>query len=298
MQVAINNHLLELTNLDKPYWPEEGLVKRDLVQYYRDIAPYLLPYLKERPIVLVRYPDGVAGEYFYQKECPDYAPDWLQTVPVVHSDKTVNYILVGDLESLLWVANQAAIEIHPWLSRRQNDNHPDQAVVDLDPSAGSTFTDVLQVAMLVREGLREFGLEGYPKTSGASGLHIYVPIISDYTFSEVSHAIGWLAGLIVKVFPQKATVERLVRNRTGRVYLDYLQNGRGKTIASVYSLRPQPGAPVSTPLTWEEIRQGDFGPGDFNMRNIHDRLKQIGDIFQPVLDRPQRLDRLIKAARH
>lgn len=290
--VAVNGHEVKLTNLDKLIWPE-GLTKAHLVKYYREIAPYILPYLYNRPLVMKRYPDGVVGESFYQKECPEYAPDWIIRYPVEHSEKVVNYIICNDIATLVWLANQGCLEMHPWLSRIENIECPDIAVMDLDPSEGASFNDVLKIALLVKEALDQFNLQSYPKTSGATGLHIFVPIKPVYAYQTVTKAMQYVAELIVKINPEQATVERKVVQRQGKVYLDYLQNGRGKTMAFPYSLRPLPGAPVSTPLYWEEAESMNIAPDAFSIYNIISRIEEIGDIYYDVLSNKQTLDTLL-----
>ncbi len=290
--VAVNGHEVKLTNLDKLIWPE-GLTKAHLVKYYREIAPYILPYLYNRPLVMKRYPDGVVGESFYQKECPEYAPDWIIRYPVEHSEKVVNYIICNDIATLVWLANQGCLEMHPWLSRIENIECPDIAVMDLDPSEGVSFNDVLKIALLVKEALDQFNLQSYPKTSGATGLHIFVPIKPVYAYQTVTKAMQYVAELIVKINPEQATVERKVVQRKGKVYLDYLQNGRGKTMAFPYSLRPLPGAPVSTPLYWEEAESMNIAPDAFSIYNIISRIEEIGDIYYDVLSNKQTLDTLL-----
>lgn len=290
--VIVDGHQVKLTNLDKLIWPE-GLTKAHLVNYYREIAPYILPHLHNRPLVMKRYPDGLGGEPFYQKECPSYAPDWIIRHPVEHSEKVVNYIVCNSIATLVWLANQGTIEMHPWLSRIENVECPDIAVIDLDPAEGTTFNDVLKIALLVREALSQFNLKSYPKTSGATGLHIFVPIKPVYAFQTVTKAMQYIAELIVKINPQKATVERKVIQRKGKVYLDYLQNVRGKTMAFQYSLRPIPGAPVSTPLYWDEIEELNITPGYFTINNIFSRIEKIGDIYYEVLTNKQKLDLLL-----
>ena len=290
--VAVNGHEVKLTNLDKLIWPE-GLTKAHLVKYYREIVPYILPYLYNRPLVMKRYPDGVVGESFYQKECPEYAPDWIIRYPVEHSEKVVNYIICNDIATLVWLANQGCLEMHPWLSRIENIECPDIAVMDLDPSEGVSFNDVLKIALLVKEALDQFNLQSYPKTSGATGLHIFVPIKPVYAYQTVTKAMQYVAELIVKINPEQATVERKVVQRKGKVYLDYLQNGRGKTMAFPYSLRPLPGAPVSTPLYWEEAESMNIAPDAFSIYNIISRIEEIGDIYYDVLSNKQTLDTLL-----
>ncbi len=294
--VSVNGHEVKLTNLDKLLRPE-GLTKAHLIKYYWEIAPYLLPHLYNRPLVMKRYPDGLAGEHFYQKECPDYAPSWIKRYPIEHSEKVVHYIICNDVQTLIWLANQGCIEMHPWLSRIENVECPDLAVMDLDPAEGVSFTEVLKVALLVKEALAQFNLKSYPKTSGASGLHIFVPIKPRYAYPSVTRAMYYIADLIVKINPEQTTVERSVSKRKGKVYLDYLQNGRGKTMAFQYSLRPLPGAPVSTPLDWSEVESLKVAPGAFTIHNILHRLKDTGDLYHDLLSLRQPLDPLLEAAR-
>lgn len=294
--VKINNHDVKLTNLDKILWPEEGFTKADLIKYYLGISPYLLPHLAGRPFVMSRYPNGITAEYFYQKDCPDYAPEWLETYPIYNEskDKNIYYVICHNLETLAWLANQACIEMHPWLAKTNNLQNPDLAVFDLDPMPPLGFQDALEIAPLVKEALHEFGLQGYPKTSGATGMHIFVPLEPVYAYREVRDFVHYICRLINKVYPQKTTLERLIENRTGKVYLDYLQNSSGKTMACQYSLRPQPGAPVSTPLTWEEVKDKSWQPADFNIKTILERVKNYGDLYSELLSNRQSLDQVLK----
>lgn len=297
MKVKVDKQEVNLTNLDKVFWPQEGYTKGDLLRYYAEIGPYMLPHLKDRPIVLVRHPDGIKGESFYQKETPDYAPEWVKTAAIQHAEnKLVNYTICNDLDTLLWMVNQGAIEIHPWFSRWQKDNYPDIIVFDLDPEPPSAFAETQPLALAIREVLKGYGLEVYPKTSGATGLHLFVPVAPNYNYPEATDAAGYVARLVAQTFPRQATVERLVKNRNGRVYLDYLQNGRGKTVVSVYSPRPRPAAPVSMPVTWEEIQAGAVRPQDFTIKNALERVKRLGDLLSPVIDRRQDLAPLVEAA--
>jgi len=286
---------VRLTSLDKVFWPE-GLTKAHLVKYYLDVAPVLLPHLRNRPLVMKRYPHGIEGEYFYQKECPDYAPDWIETFPVRHSEKVINYIVCNDQATLAWLANQGCVEIHAWLSVLDNVDCPDIAVMDLDPAEGSSLGDVLEIALLCRRALEEYGLSPFVKTSGASGLHLFVPIIGEYPFSVVTSAMQHIAELIVSVYPARATVERTVAKRKGKVYLDYLQNGRGRTMAFQYSLRPHPGAPVSTPLLWQEVESRKLDPGYFNISTIFTRIEKYGDLLQEMPSFRRSLEPLVAAS--
>lgn len=279
IETVIDGRKVRLTNLDKVFWPE-GYTKADLIKYYVDMAPVLLPYLKDRLFVMSRYPDGISGETFYQKDCPDYAPEWIETLPL-HSpdtDKVVNYIVCKDAATLAWLANQACIELHIWLARKNKLNNPDIAVFDLDPFPPATFNDVLEVAMLVKEALVQFNLKGFPKTSGATGMHIFVPLEPVLTYPEVREAVEFICRRIHAVYPEKTTLERSISKRGGKVYLDYLQNTRGKTMVFQYSLRPEPGAPVSAPVNWEEVAARKIRPGDFNIKTIFRRLEKVGDL--------------------
>lgn len=289
--VKVQDRTIKLTNLNKEFWPE-GLTKAGLIKYYSDISPYLLPYLYNRPLVMKRYPNGINGEAFYQKECPDYAPCWIKTHLIKHSDKEVNYILCNDLPTLIWLANQACIEIHAWMAKIEEIECPDFAVLDLDPAQDATLLDTLEIALLVNLTLSKFGLTSFPKTSGASGLHLFIPIKPVYSYHQVAKAMRYVAELIERIYPDKATTIRAVERRTGKVYLDYLQNGRGKTMAFPYSIRPLPGAPVSTPLCWSEIEQKNINPQMFNINTIFNRLHSYGDIYRDILTLRQSMEGL------
>ncbi|MBF7083547.1 non-homologous end-joining DNA ligase [Desulfallas sp. Bu1-1] len=294
--VEIEGHALHLTNLEKVFWPDQNLTKAHMIKYYMEIAPLLLSYIYNRPLVMKRYPDGIHGDFFYQKECPFYAPEWIETYPVKHTHKVINYIVCNNVATLVWMANQGCLEIHGWLSRSDNIDYPDLAVIDLDPAEGVPFREVMRVALIVREALNMLGISGYPKTSGSSGMHIFIPLSGEYTFSEVAAAMKHLAEIIVGAYPDGVTVERNVIRRSGKVYMDYLQNGRGKTMAFPYSLRPEPGAPVSTPLTWDEVEEMNIDPGGFNILTIFDRVKKTGDIFSGMFANKQSLKPLLKIA--
>lgn len=298
-EVLVDGKKVRLTNLSKPLWPGDGITKAGLIKYYADMGDILLPYLKDRLFIMSRYPDGIKGEMFYQKDCPEYAPEWLHIFPVESPDvgKTINYIVCNDLATLLWLANQACIELHIWLAKIPRINYPDIAVFDLDPFPPATFADTLKIAILVKEALEQFGLRGYPKTSGATGLHVFVPVIPEFTYQEVRDAVEFICRHIHSVYPQKTTLERLISNRTGKVYLDYLQNTRGKTMTFVYSPRPHPGAPVSTPLTWDEVREGKIDSADFTIYNIKDRLAEVGDLYRDFLEPAQSLKKLMEVVR-
>jgi len=285
---------IDLKNLDKVFWPEKELLKADLLDYYAKAGSFLIPYLKDRPFTLKRYPDGIYGKNFYQKECPEYAPDWLQTVKVTHGKKAINYCLVNKTADLLWVINQGCIELHTWLATYINPAKPDFAVFDLDPAQGASWKDVLAIAKLVEEILKELRLNGYPKTSGGSGLHIYIPIQPKYDYQIIQTFIKKLAELVVGVFPEKATMERSIEKRHGKVYIDYLQNGAGRTMASVYSVRPVPEASVSMPVTWGEINEAMILPETFTMNNALAEISSRDAFFSNCLKNKQDLASVLK----
>lgn len=285
VEVTIEGKNVRLTNLDKLIWPVDGITKAELIEYYAGIGELLLPYLKDRLFIMSRYPDGVNGEGFYQKDCPAYAPEWIKVFPVPSSrgEKTVNYIICNDLATLVWLANQACIELHIWLAKAPRIDYPDIAVFDLDPAPPAGFADTLEIALLVQAALAQFGLQGYPKTSGATGLHVFVPIKPECSYRQVRDGVEFICRQINSVWPEKTTMERLVANRAGKVYLDYLQNTRGRTMTFQYSLRPVAGAQVSTPLTWDEVKEGKIRPADFTLRNIRERLDRVGDLSAGLL---------------
>lgn len=287
--VSVAGRPLVLSNLQKVLWPEDGITKAELIEHYTRMAPFMLPYLKDRPLVLTRYPDGIHGKWFYHKDAPPGTPDWVPTWPVqVEEGRIIQMILPQEPATLALVANLAAIELHPWLSRHQTPDHPDWAVVDLDPSEGVAFDDVVVLARLVRQILAAVQIQGFPKLSGATGIHIYCPCGPGYTYAETAAFCEAIGRILLKVYPQKVTLERVVAKRTGKIYVDYLQNRRGQTITAVYGLRPLPGAPVSTPVTWAEI---EAGPPRFNIRTIGARLAAVGDLFAPTLTMAQDLRR-------
>ncbi|GAB4257674.1 non-homologous end-joining DNA ligase [Thermincola ferriacetica] len=286
--VQIEEKEVRLTNLEKEMWPD-GYTKADLIKYYVDMSPYILPYIKNRLFIMSRYPDGITGKMFYQKDAPEYTPEWVRTYPLVseRENKVVNYIVCDDLPTLVWLANQACIELHIWMAQKERLDYPDIVVFDLDPFPPATFKDTLDVAMLVKEALDRLGLQGYPKTSGSTGLHIFLPVRPEFTYAQVREGVRFLFEHIHAVYPEKTTLERSIDKRAGKVYLDYGQNTRGHTMTFHYSLRPHPGAPVSTPLTWDEVRAGDIEPEDFNIKTIFPRIAKVGDLYRPLLHQEQ-----------
>ncbi|MCB2224419.1 MAG: non-homologous end-joining DNA ligase [Actinobacteria bacterium] len=286
---------LRLRNPDKVFFPADGYTKGDLLQYYASVAPVLLPHLEGRAVVMSRYPEGADGPSFYEKQAPGHRPDWLPVAPLwsEHRGEPIEFVTTPDVESLLWMVNLGAIEIHPWLSRAVLPDVPTQAVFDLDPAEGAGWEQVSLVGGLVRLALERLGLEGHPKTSGATGLHVYVPLAPEHDYVRVRRFVETVGRTIVGAAPELATMEWDIPARAGKVFIDHNQNVAGKTIASVYSVRPRPGAPVSTPLTWDEVAGAD--PDAFTIATLWDRLARYGDLFAPVLAGTQRLERAEEA---
>ncbi len=281
---------VRLTNPDKIFWPDDGYTKGDLVQYYAAIAPVLLPHLAGRALSMSRYPDGIGGNTFYEKQCPSHAPEWIVTAPIhsSHRGEPIAFCTAPDRDALVWLANLGCIEMHPWLSRTLHPENPDYAVFDLDPQEGATWDQVVHVAGLVKVLLERLGLASYVKTSGSRGLHIHVPFEPRYSYLRVRRFVETLGTMIASADPENATMEWDIPRRGGRVFIDHNQNVAGKTIASVYSVRPVAAAPVSTPILWSEL--DEVTPDTFTIATIWGRLRQFGDLFAPVLEGGQRLD--------
>jgi bifunctional non-homologous end joining protein LigD len=272
-----------ISNPRKVFWPAEGYTKSDLVAYYEAVSPWLLPYLKDRPLVLTRYPDGIAGKSFYQKDAPDFVPSWVRTERVWARDveRDIDYFVVDDVETLRYVVNLGAIPLHLWGSHAGSLEQPDWLVLDLDPK-GAPFRDVVKVARTLRKLLAALEVPSYVKTSGATGLHILIPLGARYTWEETRTFARLLATLGVEAEPGISTIVRPVRDRGGKVYIDYLQNGQGQTIVAPFSVRPLPGAPVSCPLRWDEVT-ARLDPARFTMATMPARLQKLGDHLAPVL---------------
>jgi bifunctional non-homologous end joining protein LigD len=278
----VDGHELTLTNQDKLYWPESGITKGDMVTYYHEMSRYLVPYLTGRPLALHRFPNGITGSSFFQKNVED-APDWARTEKVESESRQepINYLVCDNAATLVYVANLGSIELHPWNSSIGSLDRPDYFVFDLDPGE-RPFEDVIQAALRFHEILEEIGAVNLVKTTGKSGLHIYIPLGARYTYEQVRQYAEIVSRLVHFQLPAKTTLERSPNKRGGRMYLDILQNRRGQTLAAPYSLRPRPGAPVSTPLQWDEVRPG-LKPADFNIRTVGERVAELGDIWKDVL---------------
>lgn len=290
--LEVNGREVRLTHLERVLWPDSGYTKQDLVKYLIRVAPYLLPHLRDRPLVVQRFPTGITGESFYQKNVPAGAPGWVQVVPVEHgAGKITRYVVAGNLETLLWLGNQSCLELHPWLSAAGTLEQPDFAVFDLDPMAQSTFPQVCRVALAVRDILAALNLQCFPKTSGATGMQLYLPLAPRYQYEVVRLFVEAVCHEVHANLPALTTLERMVEKREGKIYLDYLQNGRGKTLAAPYSPRPLPGAPVSMPLQWFEVEEAKIRPADFTITTAPLRLEKKADLFAPMLSARQELPR-------
>lgn len=285
ISIKIDGKTLKLTNLDKIYWPKEKYTKGDVIDYYQKVAAYILPYLKNRPESLNRHPGGIAGKNFFQKDVGHMPPPWVK-IEKVHSEsnnKTIHYLVCQDKATLVYMANLGCIEINPWNSRTGKLQHPDFMIIDLDPEKIS-FDRVVEVAQMVHKVLDQLKVPNFCKTSGATGLHIYVPMGAKYTYEQTKQFANLIAILVNHKLPNITSLERHPAKRQKKVYLDYLQNNKGQTLAAPYSVRPKPGATVSTPLEWKEVKKG-LSPQDFNIKNIFTRLKKKGDLWKPVLGR-------------
>jgi len=299
-EIRKGRRTLRLSNLDKPFWPDEGITKGELLAYYRDVSKALVPHLRKRPFTMKRYPDGWQGKSFFQKQAPSHIPDWIETAAFPASTregekKVIDYALVDDELALLWMVNMGCIDMHTWASRADRPERPDWVMFDLDPSEGATFEDVVEVALLVRETLDVLGLESVPKTSGSRGIHVLVPIARRHAFDEVREFAGIVAGALARAHPGLVTTEWTRAKRRG-VLVDANQNGPGKTTASVYSVRPRAGASVSTPLRWDEVVSG-LDIQSFTMDVVLERVRRDGDLFARVLGGGQSLGAALRAVR-
>jgi bifunctional non-homologous end joining protein LigD len=290
VDVKVGKEIVALTSLDKVYWPDDGYTKGDLIKHYYEIAKYILPYLKDRPLILKRYPNGINKPSFHQHDV-DNAPDYARTVTIdVEEGHAVDYLVSDNLATLLYVANLGSIELHPWNSRARDLDNPSWVVFDLDPSEGVEFAAICELALRLKNILGRSGLECFAKTSGSRGMHVYAPLKPVHGYEEVADFAERAASVVATEHPDLATVERSLRKRPrGSVYLDHLQNARGKSVVAPYSARPRPGATVSTPLDWAEVKRGKITPQDFTIENIRKRVERRGDLFKPVLELKQRL---------
>jgi bifunctional non-homologous end joining protein LigD len=276
-----------LTNLDKLYWPDEGITKGDLINYYEAMAAYVLPYLKNRPLSLKRNPNGIKDPGFFHKDAGEIAPGWIKTADIYaeSSDKIIHYLVCNNLKSLLFIANLGCIEMNPWNSTIMHPDKPDYLILDIDPSDDNSFDDVINVALAAKDVLDKWKITGCCKTSGASGMHIYIPCHHRYNYDLVRDFAKMLATMVHELIPETTTLERSISKRKkNEVYIDYLQNSRGQTLASAYSVRPKPGATVSAPLEWQEVKRG-LHPSRFTIKNMKKRADKKGDLFGRALEK-------------
>ncbi|HET8652858.1 MAG TPA: DNA ligase D [Gaiellaceae bacterium] len=294
--------VLKLTNLDKPFWPDEGVTKGDLLAYYQAVAGVVVPHLKDRPFTMKRYPDGAYGKFFFQKDAPKHMPDWIKSVEIMVSTREtprqrrkIRAPLANDELALLWMVNMGCIDLNTWYSRVDKPGRPDFVLFDLDPSDDVGFPETIEVALLVKQALDAVGLESHAKTSGSDGIHVLVPIARRHTYDETREFAEIIASALARTHRGLVTTEWSKRKRRG-VLIDSNQNGEGKTIASVYSVRPKPGAPVSTPLRWDEVNNS-LDPQAFTMDVVRERIEQHGDLFESVLHGRQSLAAALKTVR-
>jgi len=281
---AADGRQVLLTNLAKPFWPELGILKRDLLRYYAEVGRWLLPHLRDRAMVMKRYPNGAHGSFFFMKRAPLPRPEWIETFAITHaSGEVIRFPVINDLAALLWVVNLGCIDLNPWYARTDDVDRPDYLHFDLDPVPGASFATVCEVALVLRAALGQRGAPSYAKTTGSKGLHVYVPIARGPVQKQVWTVAKALAFELAQKHPKIITAEyRIALRPPGRVLVDYNQNAWGRTLASVYSVRPKARAPVSTPVTWEEVEKG-LAIEDFRLDNVRERLRARGDLFAPTL---------------
>ena len=290
VELSVQGRTVKLTNLGKPFWPELGITKGDLLRYYADVAPVILPHLKDRAMVMKRYPNGAHGEFFFQKRAPVPRPDWIDICSIEHSSESViDFPIVRDLASLLWVVNLGCIDLNQWYARCDDVDRPDYLHFDLDPVEGADFDRVRETALLVHEALDALKISSVAKTTGSRGIHVYVPILRGPTQKQVWTFAKEFAFSMARLHPKLITAEyRIAKRPKGHVLVDYNQNAWGRTLASVYSVRPKPKAPVSTPVTWKEIEDG-IEIEDFRLENVPARVHKLGDLWKPLLQQRGRL---------
>jgi bifunctional non-homologous end joining protein LigD len=293
--LRLDGHDVHLTNLQKVYWPKEGFRKGDVVNYYLHMAPFILPYLIDRPQSLNRHPNGIAAPNFFQKDVKGKVPDWIETFAEFSESTgvTVEYLVCSNEATLIYMANLGCIEINPWHARKQDYLKPDWCLIDLDPDKGNSFDEVIDVANTVKQVLDSIGAEACVKTSGSTGIHIYIPLGAKYDFEQSKQLAELVATLVNSALPNLTSLERTPAKRKGKIYLDFLQNKETQTAAAPYSLRPKLGVPVSTPLHWSEVKKG-LTPTTWNATNIYDRVKTEGDLFAPVLQKGIDLNTVLK----
>jgi bifunctional non-homologous end joining protein LigD len=291
VEMRAGSRAVHLTNLRKPFWPELGITKGDLLQYYVDVSPVLLPHLRDRAMVMKRYPNGAAGDFFFMKRAPSPRPAWIETCAIEHeSGKVIDFPMIQDLPALLWVVNLGCIDLNQWYARCDDTDRPDYLHFDLDPVKGATFAQVREAALILKATLDSLKMPSYPKTTGSRGIHVYVPIVRGPTQKDVWTIAKAISVSLAGAHPRLLTAEyRVARRPSERVLVDYNQNAWGRTLASVYSARPHPSAAVSTPVEWTEIERG-LKIEDFRIDTVPARVAKLGDLFAPLLARQRRFE--------
>ena len=289
IEVGFGNRQVKLTNLNKLFWPELKITKRDLLQYYADVSPVLLPHIQDRAMVMKRYPNGAAGEFFFMKRAPSPRPPWIEICSISHgSGNIIDFPIIQDLPALLWVINLGCIDLNQWYARCDDVDRPDYLHFDLDPVPGAKFEQVRESALIVRDALESLRMPCYAKTTGSKGIHVYVPIVRSPTQKQVWTIAKEIAQVLESANPKLITAEyRIAKRPKGRVLVDYNQNAWGRTLASIYSIRPTPRAMVSTPVTWKEIERG-IDIEDFRIDNVRQRIEKVGDLWAPLLAKQKR----------
>jgi bifunctional non-homologous end joining protein LigD len=283
-ELTVEGGTVKLTNLQKIFWPKLRLTKRDLLQYYADVSPWLLPHVRDRAMVMKRYPNGINGPFFFMKRAPSPRPSSIPICPIEHaSGNVIGFPVIQHLASLLWLVNLGCIDLNPWYARCDDVHRPDYLHFDLDPVEGTPFQRVLQTALLVRDGLAALQITSYAKTTGSRGIHVYVPIVRGPDQKQVWSFAKKFSKELEQKHPKIVTAEyRVAKRPKGRVLVDYNQNAWNRTLASVYSVRPKPLATVSTPITWEEV-EGGVRSEDYTMMNVPQRVRKLGDLWEPLL---------------
>ena len=287
--LTVGKRTVSLTNLNKLFWPDLGITKRNLLQYYADVSEWILPHLRDRAMVMKRYPNGAYSDFFFMKRAPSPRPEWIELCSIEHdSGNVIDFPMIQDLPALLWVINLGCIDLNQWYARCDDIDRPDYLHFDLDPVTGADFSRVRETALVVHEALENLGMPNLAKTTGSKGIHVYIPIVRGPTQKEVWTFAKALAQSLAQEHPELITAEyRVAKRPKGRVLVDYNQNAWGRTLASIYSVRPRPHATVSTPVTWREIERG-IELEDFRVDNVPARLQKTGDLWKPLLDRKGR----------
>lgn len=292
-KIRIGGHTLEVSNIDKVFFPQDGITKGDLIDYYQNIGNVMVPYLKDRPLSMHRFPDGIEKEGFFQQEIGDYYPDWMERVTLKKEGGSITHVLCQNTATLVYLANQACITPHIWLSRKDRLEYPDQIIFDLDPP-GNDFAPVREAALLLRTFLKDLGLATFVKTTGSRGLHVLVPLDRSADFSAVHNFAHNAVNVLAQHESAKLTGEQRKEKRDGRIFLDYMRNSYGQTAVAPYAVRAKPGAPVATPLYWDELSDRKLQSQSYTIKNVSQRLAETGDPWNGLWRKPHSLDSAIR----